>query len=544
MFAGRQPQVVIRVGPSTLQVARLSGRSVVAVETVVLDDFGWADAWQQKLAPLDARLSGVLQSINAPKGALAMVVYESPDAAATVCRMPRSAEDPAGAARLMLSEVVRYSLDEAATAAKPLPQFDDGSTDQRSWLALVDSESVLSSLRAWVERSGARMIGALPLQALLISHAAREATKDADARLVLHVGSDMAVVVGSSGGEVLFSRAIDIGVRHMVEALRQGVKSRSAESTRDPGEVLFELGVPENSQQIDRFKAEAGVNPLPLLQPLLQRYLVELKQSIRFSYQDAPSRPTEVLISGQAAALPGLAGLFGAHVELPADASAQSARFDFGNDMSPGSELAIAAHHHSRHLWLVPRAMRERRSVQRGVAAIAGGFIAAGLAVAIETQHLSGQADQLDKQIAALSPEVDRIRTVGERAQHASMQAATLAESSRMLVPHLATRSSLSMLLGELVRIGGDGIRLVEVRAREDGTGSSATIEGILLGSDSGSDLREYIMAVSRAPVTSHAAVAWSRAATIDGQRSLRFALDVELVSLPVELSLGWEGTP
>lgn len=544
MLAGRHPQIIIRLSPSMLQVARLSGRALVAVESVDLDDFAWAEAWQQKLVPLDVRLADALRSVGASAGAAALVLHESPDAAATVCRVPRNAEDPRNAAQLLLSEVLRYPLEQAASSVRLLPHHDGDAEEHRAWLAIADSEAVLGSLAAWVQRAGGRMIGALPTQGLLIAQAAREATRDGEARLVLHVASDAAVVVGSAGGSVLFSRAIDIGVRTMVDALRRGVVSRGGTSTRDPGEVLFELGMPENGQQIERFKAEAGVNPLPLLQPLLQRYLVELKQSIRFSYQDVPQRPSEVLISGQGAALPGLAGLFGAHVELPADACSHSARYDFGNELSPGSELFIGAHLSTRHLWLAPRAIRERRSVRKGIVAIACGVAAAALGIAVETQHVVSQTRALDRQIAELAPELEQVRKEAEIAGLTAERGAALALTSRQLEPHLAARTSLAMLLGELVRMGGERIRLVEVRARHEASGSSATVEGILLGSDSGSELRDYINAVSRTPVARHAAIAWSRTATIDGQRSLRFALDVELISLPVELSLGWEGTP
>lgn len=540
MAMHRTPKTIVRVSPASLQVARVSGRELVASETVELNGFGWADAWQNGLASLDEHLETSVRALGISKRSPTLVIYESPDATAMIVRLPRSATDPVRAAHLLLSETVRFPLHQGCAIVKPLPEAAGTDCDNRPWLAGADSEATLSTLATWVRRGGLELVSAVPTQSVLIASAARQTTSDLLNRIVLHVGTDSTVIVGSAGGSVLFSRTIDSGVGDMVASLERARTPTDAAEGSHPGGTLFDLGIPESRQQIDRFKAECGVNPLPLLQPLLQRFIVEIKQSIRFSYEDAQSQPQELVLSGQGAAIPGLAGLIGSQVDLPTDACPRSARFSPSEPAGPGSELDIASRLPIRQFTLLPQATREKRLVAAGRLAIACGLGIAAAGVFGERHLVEQTRAHLEQRIAASQPQIDQARFEQERELIATSGASTLARTVRRLTPQLEGRASLSMLLSSLMVNASDRVRLVEIRAGIDGGAPTATIEGILLGSDSGSDLRGYINAIAASPACRHVAVAWSRAARIDGERSLRFALDVELEQLPIALSLGW----
>ena len=110
----------------------------------------------------------------------------------------------------------------------------------------------------------------------------------------------------------------------------------------------------ESHESYDRF-----------LQPIdLQRYIIELRQSLRFGLSDEERADINLTITGPGASLPGLAELLARELDVLVEKDKSRVAFDATAPGHDGGEVADVLHHRSflNQLALVPRQMRVART--------------------------------------------------------------------------------------------------------------------------------------------------------------------------------------
>src|SRR5262249_38213525 len=123
-----------------------------------------------------------------------------------------------------------------------------------------------------------------------------------------YFGEHSSVLAAMMNGRLCFVRTLGLGVDALVDALtrpirvRQGPEGFRPRVTLERGaarDLLLAMGVPGPDVVVDPQRGIDGSAVLPLLQPVVQRICIEVKQSLRFGMEEAAGKaPVRLTIVG------------------------------------------------------------------------------------------------------------------------------------------------------------------------------------------------------------------------------------------------------
>lgn len=224
-----------------------------------------------------------------------------------------------------------------------------GKPAQAHVLAAIDQESTAEQLVRWLNHAGLRPQRVVPVLAPSLLHVVRTVISQPAASgtsAVLWFDEHQSILAAGSAGRLTLLRVLNIGVESLVDALSRPIRSGIAEAppvTLERPEIrrlLEQSGVPTADSIFDDRHQIPGTAILPLLQPVLQRFGVELKQSLRFAIPDAERAGVAIRVIGPGAGLRRLAEVLGQSCGTPAQAAALSV---VPGDCSSSARGAISA---------------------------------------------------------------------------------------------------------------------------------------------------------------------------------------------------------
>jgi len=547
----RRSKIVIEFSPSRLDAALVIGGRVVASHLIALDPARWEASWTAGLKTLDAPLRQALDALRAPRGATVTLVYHSPDATSEIVSSPTAAAQAVEAARLALSDAVAFSLDRNPHTAHLMTSDTSGDPVRRHVLATADSETCTSTLVAWVERAGRRLVGLVPaeaaMQARLLRGILRSSTNTVHA--VLHLGEHRSALAVGERGTLHFLRRIDTDLGALADALTRPFTPRGGDSevtlSRDEAmRLLVSTGVPKPGAVIDEARAIRGADVLPLIQPLLQRCVVDTKQSLRFGLSDEARARTVFSVHGPGAAAPGLADVLASQIECTLEAPteggyAPEASCNASGDLCAWLDCA------DLDLNLLPRPAVMRASARAASHGLWIGGAAAAVLLGAEALLITSATDAVTarrEQIGAVAEAVREADSVRRNAESLATQVDT---SKQLIAEQMGRRVDWAAFLAELSSVTPDAIRLTGVTGGSGSTGApSATLRGYLRVSD-GADARApvaaYVDRLAACPLVSRVAIGGTQRAEVEGMPAQRFDLSLEFVGVPVTLDDGPE---
>lgn len=551
---------IVEITPTRLELAVVSGTAVQQRRAERYSPPAPGADWAETLRARHATLAGWVLELSL-QNSPTTVLFSSPTAVASLPACPAALGESAveRASVLALAESAGYPIADNPTSTAII--FTDSRAIEKPGqptaqkmshtLAAVETEANCTLLSQWIASCGlipTRLLPATaaPIARLVAASSKHTAPKGDDATLhaSLWFGEhESFFMVGDSSGIVLF-RALSVGVENLVEGLLRPITPRNADgSTREPVTIdrsaarslLERAGIPQQDDIVDDRNGFTGSSVLPLMNPVLQRFSIEIKQSLRFGLSDKQRTSVTLTVDGPGAGLPridtALANLCGITVQPPAG---QPTGTDRGS-ASVGNINAVI-HTPIATVSLLPASMqqaqikvRARRSLWTGVA-ISAAFVALyGGWLWMDLSAARSQADTL--RVRAESA------TKAEQAQKAATASAAAATAANAYVARAVGSSpdiaSIMALLGDAT---DRRTSLESVDIRESETGWVCRVTGLMQAGDDkafADAVRAYTDSIAKSPLVAAVKLGAAARTKVNDADAHRFDLTVELVELP-----------
>lgn len=533
--------VAIELSPGRLDVALTARGKFVRGVGVLLDPNEWSGAWSDGLRPLDGRLATLLRELGVREGARADVVHRGPDVAAEVYALPMKRGQAVNAARLALADAVMYPLDEATTYAGVICADRSGDARQTHTLACADTEGGAQTIVDWLGRAGLKAGSVVSGEALCLSAAVREAVGEASTAVV-RLGDRSSVIAAGARGRLSFVRQTDIGVQHMVEALTRPLK-RGVDEVRltreEASELLFRVGVPEDGNGVvDARRGLRASDVMPALQPVLQRLLVDLKQSLRFGLDERDAAETAILLVGPGSAVPRLDELLAENTGLRVEARPLGTGNEAAGACPADGDLRCAL----REGWgvgaLLPASERSLRAVgamKRGM--LLGAVAGLGIVLTSAWGGWSALGEARKARTAAVAA-AEHAEELIERKQTSDTLSTEVARVEAAVVAKLGERADWEAALLELARLTPEDVWLTDVRGEYDEETPVLRLRGYVASSGTGEASREALTAffatLGASPLVERSELGATQRSDLDGRPAMHFDGVLELVRAPV----------
>jgi len=337
-------RVIIELTPVALDGAVIRRGSVIRSAHIELDAQKWRQAWEDGLSPFDAPLAELLETLGV-SGKTVDVAYRSPSSFAEIITVPASGAAAISAARLALADHLGYSPEANPHSVHPVATGRTGGASVTHALSIADRSEISDTIDSWLRGAGCRLGAAVPTSAGALLDAVANHARLPDAASVTALMDRYCTLLTVASGDALrLIRRIEVGFEDLVPPMTRPI-DRAGESgdavrftPRQARRIALTHGVPEFSTTIDEVTGLSGKDILPLIQPALQRLVIEIKQSLRFELSEQERDGASITFSGPFGALPNLARtvcdqLEASRQDAPgADAIAQPDRPFLGDD--------------------------------------------------------------------------------------------------------------------------------------------------------------------------------------------------------------------
>ncbi len=550
----RQDQIIISLTPACLRVATRSGTRLARVERVVLDPAAWEGAWGAELRPLDEALSRALGRLGVPSQVRADVVFLGPTAVADVHTIPAVGSAAIQAANLALREVLpNGGVEGWQTDVRTL--MEDGSKPPRSHvMAMAERDEACEVLAGWVRRAGLLPGGLVPLRGVVMMAAAEAARRESRGQrcAVVYLEEEATVIVGKEGRSVPFVRGIDIGFGTLADALSRGSRgllpAGGSLDRLQATEVLFAAGFPKRGEMMDASIRLGSDAVLPLMQPVIQRYVMEFRHTLRFGFGEQEAASADLILCGPGAAIPGIDKVLASHLEINVEVMAG----DPGRANAEASELSEAAELLDRLPCFVAASEEDRRVRRHLRAAAVCGAAVGVLALAGSWTMTTREVRGVDQRLVELEPQISLVSGYRDRIEEATLAVARLTGTRATLEQTLGKRSDWRAGLAAVGEAAGEEVSVAEIAgsfASDESGCAVLTVRGTVNASgDAGDPLENFVRRLAASPMVTAAQVVSSRSDGSAGPGEQQFTVAVRLVSAPawtlaVEAPAA-EGTP
>ncbi len=543
-------RVVIEVSPTRVEVSLLGegARSLSRLRTAGEDSWGAVlDATRDTLKELIGTL-GVL-------GARATVIYHAPTTSVGVFACPTSAGSKGveQSVRLSLSENAGFALVPGASDLRVLWRDSAATADpaapQTHTLACADREETLEAVVAWASSAGVIVDRLVPASALLLERAVAAATDSSANALVLYVGEHGSVLASCAQGRVRLVRPIALGIEPLAGALRQA-PAADASGLVFEGESALKFvltaGVPKRAQ--GGVAASGDDRALALMQPTLQRAVIEIRQTLRFGLTEQARKDLCLVVRGAGARVPRLGEVIAEQLGLTLKLAPEPPTTSGASACAQASTLGLAG---ERTVGLLPRASRSRALMER---ARRGVLVGAGVAMAlilVQTVVARVQLSGARRTLAQEQSRAETIRPLIETQRRGREAGIAYTAAVARVRERFAVCPRWDAMLAVLSRRTPEGVRLSEVSMALDSTNKPiARFQGrtvLRAGVDANESIKRFMDELTSAPVFKAVRLgATQRLQSAEGV-TITFDVSANLVELPLddaELGLASAGGP
>ncbi len=318
-------RLIIELTPGGIDGAVIQRGRVARSAHVEIDPSLWRQAWEEGLSLFDGKLSELVNELGAV-GCVAEVAYRSPSSFVEVIAVPATGSAALSAAHLAMADHVGFDLRTNPMCVHPVASATIKDVRVTHALAIADLASASNTLSEWVSRAGCLLSRACPSSALAMEEAVVSASggKSSSVSARVFVDRHCSILTVSENGSVRLLRRIEIGIEDIVVAMTRPIVRNDSENesvSLKPArarEILCGSGVPGFKSIVDESLGLTGRDVLPLIQPVLQRLVIEIKQSLRFELTDAERDTIQIGFGGPFGATPNLAPMLCEQIEIPA----------------------------------------------------------------------------------------------------------------------------------------------------------------------------------------------------------------------------------
>jgi Tfp pilus assembly protein PilN len=525
------------------------------IDVMVFDGEKWLDAqrlpieleddpgeWCKAVRRSAVSLKPILEEMNA-SGATARVLYRSPTQSFAMPGFAvRSPGQAIEAATLEAADSLSFSAMSAVIETAIVARDAEGEERETHVAVVADREDVAEAILEMVEEAGLRFESACPIDAAVMIGLVRDELEGRHGRRgVLYIGTQTSYFVVARDGCLLFSRRIDLGIEALAASLTRPIVGPGGSMIEleagEAKEMLSRHGVPGRDDVVDEQRHLTGAQIVPLLQPVLQRCVVEIRQSIRFGVGEADREGLKLHVTGPGSALPGLPAVLANELglELTDDGTYEST----GQWLDPSSregEVTDALRYDRvlDRLNIMPRTVGVQRRRARMRRWAFTGTTAAALIIASDAvrhqvqltdtreraEHMRNQIDDL----AQLAATEEQLRTVVDAE-------ATLTDAIEKAT---GLRVNYAACMNELGRITPESVRFESMQFNRRGRGMLGAVTGCAVADNDGAnDLEAFMDALRGSPLFAEISLKNVHSGSLGALRGQRFEATFEVVGVP-----------
>ncbi len=528
--------IIFVIGFRQVEVWIAHGRSAERVELAV-DLPTEPREWAASVRALDARLRTMLRERHVGSAA-AVVLYGSPACTSQLTSVT-TARDRHSLAAARLAALGAIGCPESAAVADACEIGYDASSNppRRHLIAAADRDECVQAVADLVESLGLLPESITPVDAAAMMSIVRPALAHrGPTRGWVHVGEEQSWLVVVQQQHLCLFRPIRFGVATLVDVLTRpicihGARGEFALTWDDARALLLRCGVPDRDLLLDEISGLHGRHVLPLLQPVLQRVIVELKQSLRFGLTDAQRRELTIHLCGQGAAIGGLATILGGALECPVEALDTSLT-DRSELLSCGLSREQCQRATERGPNLLPATSVSLQAARRFNRRVWLG-LAAGLAlIALDVRRLDVRIQDSRERLASLSEQIDEAAARRIEADRLRALAAGWAQLENSWTAAALLSPDYGAVLREIAGAAPPEIRLTRLESANAPLDALAapgapapvlTIEAYATGSAADESLAAFVARVRQSPLVESVVLGSTLRSELDGQAARRF---------------------
>lgn len=522
----------------------LNGRRPERGVVTALDPAEWETHWSANLRPIDAALAESIATVEA-SGHSASIFHAGPDAMVQVFSLPGKRRDAALAARLALEEQSGRALEGSPHAVSCIGADLEHDPPLTHFLGCADSETGARVIAEWAARAGLAVARIAPIEAGTLTSVARQAleTGSAGVEVRLRLGEDGSALEASEGGSLRLLRPVDVDLAVLVEALTRPISRHDDQggsvslTHAEARTMLFEVGVPERDTVIDRERGLKGMDILPLLSPVLQRCVVQVRQTLRFGLDEDARAHARLRVEGPGSRIPGLAQLISEETGLPLDARPETGA-EFDAPGHPDGDLMTAVRSIPADVNLVPGSVAQSLGERRMKLAIAAGIAIAFGAVAADATMTELAFRATRDELRQVSAGATEARELLELRAELDQQRGAIGAVMNAAKKTVGEPVSWSALLREIAACARPEIRIVELSAGRDGAGAVLTLRGYLVSPDETMPAPEGVSAflddLAASPLCASVSMGETQRSRLDRFGALQFSATIRPRTLPM----------
>ncbi len=511
-----EKNVIVTLTPARLEATLMRGDKVVSTTGADLDPARWDETWSQGLHPLDAPLAELLGTLRAHKCNVS-VLYIGREVQSDVASYPMAQHEAVTAARLAQSAEIASARQGMCCAlwAETTP-----ATKSHVLVASDRTDNVII-LCAWIRRGGGVPASCLPLNVPQVVQGVRNLVSNPTEKPVCHVllGEHSTILAGSRNGQVVFVRSADMGFSQFIKALVQASAETAVSiSYAAAREYFLANGLPTRDNWAGG--PVRGDRAMPFMYPVVQRYVVECRQTLRFGFGADQSHVTVELV-GPGGEIQGLAAALSAQLDCDVNANGGQGEVDFAMAREVLSTHGFLADYERDEGRL--KSLSKGLGVGLGLAVILLGgeyVVLRNARVAVENK-ITGQAPQ----VTTASSELRVRREAAKLATELSGLQTGVALAERNRVDSYAVFSELSRITPENVYLEEMGISHSEENVLLSLRGTVATNDAAVAD-----PLSEFLAALRDNPMVEAVELGSTRMFDANGARNKEFSLNARLV--------------
>lgn len=506
---------------------------------------GEPHAWNAALDALAAPLRLVVAE-HRLAGASAAVLYENPSGSAQLISVATSREKQSlAAARLAVLGAIGGSDETAVTDACEIGSDAAGDPARRHVIAAADRNEALLAIADLIETIGLTTERIVPIDVVAITSAVRSALAHrSSTHGWLHVGLQQSWLVVAGEGQMRLFRPIHFGLDQLTEVLTRPICLNSARADfsltlEQAAAILDKHGIPDRDRVLDETAGLCGKHIMPLLAPVLQRVIVELKQSLRFGLTESQRRELIMTLCGRGASVCGLATLIGQAIETNVESQREA--------VPPGSPVALLASgldpQSCVHLLdscpnLLPArtiAAHMARRFNRGVWV----GLAAGLCLlALDAARLDHRIADEHSRLREVSAQLDEAQSLAQQSAHAGARAAAWQRVRNSYMAVAGFSPNYSAVLREVAMAIPESIRLTRLECTntalesvlgQGGPMPTLVLEAYAIEPQADDHIAAFVESLQASALVDAIALGSTVRSQLDGQSARRFDLQIEL---------------
>ena len=339
-----------------------------------------------------------------------------------------------------------------------------------------------------------------------------------------------------------------MGLDQMIEALtrpiRSGAEGESVELTfKEAAEIGSRFGLPDRDTVVDEARDIRGAHIMPLIQPVLQRLLVELKQTLRFGLKDMATTDLELIVTGPGASWTGIETLLGDSLETEFDVDAEARSCDPAVIGGPGSELHLVLSTWSRaQISLTPDTTLTRQATGRFQTGLIVGTILALMLIAGNAVWVRHQLSRSKVQLNEASYRQRQSEAMKQKRDQFMAAQDALKKLKEMITGSVDFSVDFTAVLHELSLVDQPNIDLtvIDAHCKDPSIGEinqpiagSIRLDGYVRGARADIDLHQYVERLKESPMFSSVQLGQIKSRVVRGQPVRWFTLEIQAPPAP-----------